>query len=118
LCDYCSVNGLAYDPSLRTLYVGCDQYYYNRGLLLILKSPNAFASNSATVIWEECHRFGQSANYGIGAVIPLAVDARDRRTLYVSVSESVFSGPSDYSVQVSHDNCGTWETLSLRGLAR
>jgi hypothetical protein len=116
--DVCSVNGLAYDPVLRKLYVGCDQYYYNRGLLFMIQSTNVFAADAGAVQWEECHRFGQPSDYGLGAVRALAVDARDPSLLFASVSVSLFSTPSTDQILVSPDGGLTWADLPLGGIPR
>ena len=113
----CSANGMAYDPNLRRLYVGCDAYYYNNGDLLLRHSDNAYTQDSGQVAWEQSMSFGRlGGGMAFGMVRPLAVDAREPKTVYVAVSAYGGTAPTEQQIVVSHDDGSTWEALALQGL--
>jgi hypothetical protein len=107
----CMANGLAFDPSLRRLYVGCDAYYYNNNRLLLLASDNAHEADSRLVRWEQKAPFGTLQQpYALGGVRPLAVDARQPKSLYAIVVGYGASG-TPYRIMVSRDDATTWQDL-------
>jgi hypothetical protein len=117
--DSCHVAGVAYDPSANLLYAGCDLSYFNRGNLLLLRSPNADAADSSQVRWELATRFEPAespATFGVAR--PLAVDAREPRSLFLSTSLYASAEPPRYRILVSHDDGQSWESLALGGLSR
>jgi hypothetical protein len=111
----CKANGLAFDPDLRRLYVGCDAYYYNQGQLILMESDNAHAPDSSRVSWRTVRPLGQQKEPVVyGAVRALAVDARTPKSVYVAVTfyranESV----EQQVIMVSHDDGATWQELAL-----
>jgi hypothetical protein len=110
----CMGNGLAFDPNLRRVYVGCDAYYYNQNHLFLLMSDNAHEADSSRVRWEQATSFGTLQQpYALGGTRPLAVDARDPRSLYVLVSGSSSSGTQPYRILVSHDDAASWQDISM-----
>lgn len=109
----CYANGLAFDPSLGRLWVGCDAYYYNENDLLLLRTDNPGAVDARTVLWERLRPFDVSDDTYVGLVQPLAVDAREPKALYLAYSASSISSPGHRSLRVSHDEAATWEVLSL-----
>jgi len=113
--DACMPNGLAFDPNLRRLYVGCDAYYYNEDHLLLLRSDNAYAEHSEDVAWKWAASFGMMEGYVFGGVRALAVDAREPKSLFVAVNDARLGQPA-YRIMVSHDDGATWEDLQLSGL--
>lgn len=113
--DACMPNGLAFDPNLRRLYVGCDAYYYNENHLLLLQSDNAHAENSAEVTWSQTASFGKMEGFALGAVRALAVDAREPKSLFVAITDARAGQPA-YRIEVSHDDGASWEALQLSGL--
>ena len=115
--DSCHVAGIAYDPNANLLYAGCDLSYFNRGNLLLLRSPNADATDSAAVRWEVATRFEPLAPPAtFGGARPLAVDAREPKSLFLSTSLYASDGASRYRILVSHDDGASWESLALGGL--
>ena len=112
----CMPNGLAFDPNLRRLYVGCDAYYYNDNHLLLLQSNNAHAEHSAEVTWEWTSSFGNLEGFALGMVRALAVDARQPQSLFAAITDYNAAGMPVYRVLVSHDEGTTWENLKLSGL--
>ena len=114
----CHANGLAFDPNLRRLYAGCDAYYYNESRLLLLSSDNAHSADSGEVVWSPAATFaGEADDFVLGSVRPLAVDARDLKSVFVAISRSGqgSAGPENQIV-VSHDDGASWETVTSEGL--
>jgi uncharacterized repeat protein (TIGR01451 family) len=116
--DVCFVSGLAYDPNLNALYAGCDISYFNdqNRSYRLLRSLNADAPNSAEVHWEVRAEFGQAAVYGVNSVRPLAVDARDPKSLFVFLDLTAESGPPSFALLASHDDGASWQEMTLDGL--
>jgi hypothetical protein len=116
----CFVSGLAYDPNLNALYAGCDVSYFNgqNGMYRLLWSLNADAPNSAEVRWETRAEFGQAAAFSVNSVRPLAVDARDPKSLFAFLDLTGVEGPPRFALLVSHDDGATWEEMPLAGLPR
>lgn len=114
----CMANGLALDPDLRRLYVGCDTYYYNNNRVFLLMSDNAHAADDRQVQWRDAAAFGVLCPPDImGFARPLAADARDPKALYVLASGICPSAGQPYQIIVSHDNAKTWSELPLKGIA-
>jgi hypothetical protein len=110
----CMANGLALDPNLRRLYVGCDAYYYNKNQFLMLKSDNAHEPDSSQVRWEQAASLGESDPYfGIGSFAPLAVNAREPKSLYAALMGRQPGTNQPYRLLVSHDDGKTWENLAV-----
>lgn len=114
--DSCFVAGIAYDPNANLLYTGCDLSYFNGGNLFLLRSPNADAADAGTVRWEVASRFAAQPPEAVGMARPLAVDAREPKSLFASTSVSQWGKPTQYRILVSHDDGATWAELPLRGL--
>ena len=114
--DSCFVAGIAYDPNAGLLYAGCDLSYFNGGNLLLLRSANASTADARSVRWEVATRFAAQSPEAMGMARPLAVDAREPKSLFVSSSISEWGKPTQYRILVSHDGGATWEALPLRGL--
>ena len=113
--EACEANGLALDPNLRRLYVGCDAYYYNKGHLTLLKSDNAHSGDSSLIRWERIASFDREGEMLVyGATRALAVDARPPKSVYVAVS-SYGLGSTSYRqlIMVSHDDGASWEELTI-----
>jgi hypothetical protein len=118
--DACSASGLTYDPNLNALYVGCDiTYYYstNRDYRL-LRSLNADAPDSSQVAWELLADLGAvSSDFaGVNVVRPLAVDARQPKSLFIFVDVTQEVGQPRFKLLVSHDDGRTWQQMAVRGL--
>ncbi len=110
--DVCMPHGLAFDPNLRRLYVGCDAYYYNNSSLFMLQSDNAHAPNSRDVAWSKALTHGTVvAPFALGFVAPLAVDARPPKAVYAVVSGTSTASDKPYRFLVSHDDGQTWAEL-------
>jgi hypothetical protein len=114
--DSCFVAGIAYDPNANLLFAGCDLSYFNEGNLFLLRSDNANAVDSSTVRWEVATRFPAEAPERVGAARPLAVDAREPRSLFLSTAIQEWGQPNRYRILVSHNHGATWEPLEMRGL--
>jgi uncharacterized repeat protein (TIGR01451 family) len=116
--DVCFVSGLAYDPNLNALYAGCDVSYFNgdHRAYRLLRSGNGDSPDSAGVKWEVRAELGQAAAFGISSVRPLAVDAREPRSLYLFLDVTEESGSPRFRLLVSHDDGETWEEMDLKGL--
>ena len=113
----CMANGLAFDPGLRRLYVGCDAYYYNNNRVFFLMSDNAHDADSRRVQWRDAASSGVLHRPDIiGFVRPLAVDARDPKALYVLTSGVSPSAGQPYQIIVSHDDAKTWSELPLNAI--
>ena len=114
----CEANGLAFDPNLRRLYVGCDAYYYNKGQFTLLKSDNAHSGDSRQVRWEVAASFNRDGEQvAYGAVRPLAVDARTPKSVYVAVSSYGWNSVTYRQlIMVSHDDGITWQELAIPAL--
>ena len=111
--ESCFVSGIAYDPNANLLFAGCDLSYFNQGSLRLLRSPNADAADSSTVRWEAAALFPPQPVDAYGAVRPLAVDAREPRSLYVSTHVDQWEKPRRYTILVSHDHGATWQALGV-----
>jgi len=113
--DACEANGLAFDPNLRRLYVGCDAYYYNKGQFALLKSDNAHSGDSSLVRWEAVASFDREGEQvAIGAARALAVDARTPKSVYVAVSSYGWDMVTYRQlIMVSHDDGATWAELAI-----
>jgi hypothetical protein len=118
--DACSASGLTYDPNLNALYVGCDiSYFYStRRSYRLLRSLNADDPNSSQVIWELLAELGVARDdfAGVNIVRPLAVDARQPKSLFVFLDVTQEIGQPRFKLLVSHDDGKTWEELALEGL--
>jgi hypothetical protein len=116
--DVCFISGLAYDPNLNALYAGCDISYFNGEdrTHRLLRSLNADAPNSADVSWEVWAELGRAQLFGMNSVRPLAVDAREPKSLFVLLDVTQESGSPRFSLLVGHDDGKTWEEMSLKGL--
>ncbi len=116
--DVCFVSGLAYDPNLNALYAGCDISYFNgeNSEYRLLRSLNADAPNSAEVHWEVRAEFGEAPVFSVNSVRPLAVDARDPKSLFVFLNLTDVEGPPRFALLASHDDGATWEPVPLSGL--
>lgn len=113
--DVCFVSGLAYDPNLNALYAGCDISYYNGTdwTYRLLRSHNADAPDSAEVRWEVVARLGTAAGPRMNAMRPLAVDAREPKSLFVFLDVTREIGQPQFQLLVSHDDGKTWEEVRL-----
>ncbi len=114
----CSPYGLALDPNLRRLYVGCNTHDSKGNLLTLLYyADNAFAANSHEIVWREVASFNQGPGRRFTMVRPLAVDARQPKAVYLAVgSPATEPGVPENSLLVSHDDGATWEPLPVKGL--
>ncbi len=115
--DGCYPRGLAYDPTAGLLYLGC---YPSRPTdkAMLLRSPNADATDSRAIRWEAVTSALPETAQDVGGTRPLAVDAREPRSLFAVASFwEVITCPR-YSLVVSRDDGATWETLQLDGLPR
>jgi hypothetical protein len=109
----CLPYGEAFDPNLRRLYVGCDAYYYNEQQFILHHSDNAYAANSAEVIWDVGTMIWPTRpGLAYGAVRPLAVDARQPKAVYVALSEYTAS-ETRHVMLISEDDGSTWQELPL-----
>jgi hypothetical protein len=120
LPDACSAAGLTYDPNLNALYTGCDITYYfggNRDYRL-LRSANADSPDSSKVAWEQQTNWGSVPDdyAGVNTVRPLAVDAREPKSLFVVIDVTRAVGQPRYRLMVSHDDGTTWVDLVPGGL--
>lgn len=112
--DACIPHGLAFDPTLRRLYVGCDAYYYNKSSLFMLRSDNAHAPNSQDIAWSKVLTHGTVTRpFALGFVAPLAVDARLPKAVYAVVSGTSTVSDKPYRFLVSHDDGQTWTELAV-----
>ena len=82
----------------------------------MLRSPNAGAADSGAVSWEVATHFATEPPQGMGSARPLAVDAREPKSLFISTSIQEPGQPLRYRILVSHDGGSTWDPLPLRGL--
>jgi uncharacterized repeat protein (TIGR01451 family) len=116
--DVCFVSGLAYDPNLNVLYAGCDISYFNgeNPEYRLLRSLNADAPNSAEVRWEVLAKFGKALFPSANSVRPLAVDARDPKSLFVFLNLVEEDGRPRFALLVSQDDGATWQEMPLAGL--
>lgn len=118
--DMCFVSGLAYDPSRNALYAGCDISYYNAGRrsYRLLRSLNADASNTDEVSWDVVAELAQAPENTLATncVRPLAVDARQPKSIFVFLELAQAPGLPQYRLLVSHDDGGTWQDIGLKGL--
>ncbi len=112
--DACLAHGLAFDPTLRRLYVGCDAYYYNQSSLYMLQSDNAHEPNARNILWRKTLAQGTlTPPFALGFVTPLAVDARPPKALYAVVSGTSAASDRPYRFLVSHDGGATWLELPI-----
>ncbi len=110
----CMPHGLAFDPNLRRLYVGCDAYYYNNSRLFVLASDNAHEPDSRNIAWAEALSLGTlTPPFALGYLEPLAVDARAPKALYVAVSGTGTVSAQPYRLLVSRDDGQTWLDLPV-----
>ena len=118
--DACSASGLTYDPNLNALYVGCDitYFYSTTRSCRLLRSLNADDPNSSQVTWGLLADLGAArADFaGVNVVRPLAVDARQPKSLFVFLDVTEEVGQAKFKLLVSHDDGQTWEEMSLQGL--
>jgi hypothetical protein len=100
------------------LYAGCDISYYNgeNRIYRLLRSLSADAPNSADVWWEVWAGLGETQTFSVNSVRPLAVDARDPKSLFVSLDVTQQMEQPRFSLLVSHDDGETWEEMGLKGL--
>lgn len=115
----CSAGGLTYDPNLNALYVGCDITYFGTPRSYrLLRSLNADNPDSSRVTWELLADLGSTrADFaGVNVVRPLAVDAREPKSLFVFVDVTQLVGQPRFKLVVSHDDGQTWEEMALQGL--
>lgn len=112
--DACMPHGLAFDPNLRRLYVGCDAYYYNKSNLFMLYSDNAHAPDAQEIAWSKTLVQGTLMQpFALGFVAPLAVDAREPKSVYAVVLGTSTVSAQPYRLLVSHDDGATWLDLPL-----
>ncbi len=116
--DVCFVSGLAYDPNLNALYAGCDISYYNgeSRTYRLLRSLNADAPNSMEVRWEVLAELGTAHGLSVNSVRPLAVDARQPKSLFVFMDVTREVGQPRFRLLVSDDDGKTWDDMPLKGL--
>lgn len=118
--DACSASGLTYDPNLNALYVGCDitYFYSTTRAYRLLRSLNADNPDSSQVTWELLAELGAVRDdfAGVNVVRPLAVDARQPKSLFVFVDVTEELGQPRFKLLVSHDDGRTWEQMALQGL--
>lgn len=114
--DACLAHGLAFDPTLRRLYVGCDAYYYNHSSLYMLQSDNAHEPNARDILWRKTLAQGTlTPPFALGFVTPLAVDGRPPKALYAVVSGTSAVSDRPYRFLVSQDDGATWLELPIPG---
>jgi hypothetical protein len=118
--DACSAAGLTYDPNLNALYIGCDISYFSsaRRAYRLLRSLNADASDSSQVTWELLPELAAARQdfAGVNVVRPLAVDARQPKSLFVYLDVTQEVGQPRFKLLVSHDDGQTWQDMSVQGL--
>ena len=118
--EACSASGLTYDPNLNALYVGCDiTYFYSTARSYrLLRSLNADDPNSSLVTWELLAELGAVREdfAGVNVVRPLAVDAREPKSLFIFMDVTQEVDKPRFKLLVSHDDGGTWEEMPLQGL--
>jgi hypothetical protein len=118
--DACSAAGLTYDPNLNALYVGCDITYFSstRRAYRLLRSLNADASDSRQVTWDLLPELGapRAEFAGVNVVRPLAVDAREPKSLFVFLDVTQETGQARFKLLVSHDDGQTWQEMTVQGL--
>jgi hypothetical protein len=116
----CSASGLTYDPNLNALYVGCDitYYYSTTRTYRLLRSLNADDPNSSQVTWDLLAELGAArADFaGVNVVRPLAVDARQPKSLFVFVDVTEEVGQPRFKLLLSHDDGRTWQAMAPQGL--
>ena len=116
--DVCFVSGLAYDPNLNALYAGCDISWYNTGrpTQRVLRSLNADTPDSTQVRWHVLNEFVSQGGLALNGVRPLAVDARDPKSLFVMLDASADVGNPRFRLMVSHDDGRSWSPMDLTGV--
>lgn len=108
--ETCIPNGLAFDPVGDALYVGCDAYYYNKGHTWLLRTSGPRTLDPQTIPWEVVHEFDPVEGYWYGYARPLAVDAREPWSLYVSALAYGGDPRAEHRrLWVSHDKGRSWE---------
>lgn len=115
----CSPAGLAYDPNSNSLYTGCDiTYYGGTRRYWLLRSKNADAPDSSLVSWELIADWGPVPDdfAGVNTVRPLAVDAREPRSVIVFVDLTRAIGAPEFRLRIGRDDGATWDTLVPQGL--
>jgi len=111
--------GIAYDPHANLLFVGCTADDYNKGSVLLLRSPNADAPEAGAIRWELAARFPPLADplWSGGSLRPLAVDARQPKSLFVALSVyDVRKAQGSNQLFVSHDAGASWQEMGLKGV--
>ncbi len=118
--DICMVSGLAFDPSINALYAGCDVSWFNGQdrYYRLLKTLNADSPNSSVVHWELASVLGRAPEgaLSVNTVRPLAVDAREPKSLFVFVDTTVPGQEPRFLLLVSHDDGASFEPVSTEGL--
>jgi uncharacterized repeat protein (TIGR01451 family) len=116
--DVCFVSGLAYDPRLNALYAGCDISWYNtvRPAYRVLCSLNADTADSTQVHWDLLAEFGAQGALALNGVRPLAVDAREPKSLFVMLDTTAETGVPRFRLTVSHDDGKSWAPMDLTGV--
>jgi len=85
---------------------------------MLLRSRNADAADSRSVGWEAVNSVLPEAVQQVGYTRPLAVDAREPRSLLALASFWAVITCPRHALVVSHDDGATWETRPLDGLPR
>lgn len=117
--DTCSPAGLAYDPNSNSLYTGCDiTYYGGTRRYWLLRSTNADSPDSSLVSWELVADWGPVPDdfAGFNTIRPLAVDAREPRSVLVFVDTTRRVGAPEFQLKIGHDDGSKWESLVPVGL--
>ena len=115
----CSPAGLAYDPNSNQLYTGCDiTYYGGTRHYWLLRSTNADSPDSSLVTWQLAADWGPVPGEfaGVNTVRPLAVDARDPKSVIVFVDMTRTIGKPEYLLQIGRNDGSDWESLVPEGL--
>lgn len=115
--DSCYPYGIAYDPNAGLLYLGCAPSRPT-GKAMLLRSANADAADSSTIRWEAVTSSLPEAAREVSYTRPLAVDAREPRSLLALASFWAVITCPRHALVVSHDGGATWEALPLDGLPR
>jgi hypothetical protein len=115
----CSPAGLAYDPNSNHLYTGCDiTYFGGTRHYQLLRSGNAGSPDSSLVSWELAADWGPVPDNfaGVNTVRPLAVDAREPRTVIVFVDKTSTIGSPEFRLMMGQGDGTRWETVVPQGL--
>ncbi len=116
--DSCHATGIAYDPNANLLYVGCERCANNGWRLLLVRSPNADAPDTSTIRWQWAGRFDsdEAPCPAPGGIRPLAVDAHEYRSLFLSASVGGCESEGLVGRQallVSHDGGTSWGIFGI-----